>query len=174
MPRPLSGPRKRRTREHVIAEMSVNHVERLILKRGHSLERIVHDYGIDALLFTYDRNGETENAWIPMQIKATDRIRFVGQRQFVSIRVDRSDLRSWLTHLFPVILILYDARKVRAYWLYLQAHFGVRRFAVSSGVGKVTIRIPASQVLNSAAIDRIVSFRDAVIEQIEGEVEHHD
>src|SRR5688500_7472156 len=106
MPKQFPGSRKRRTREHVIAEMAVNHVERLVLKRGCSLERIVHDYGIDALLFTFDRNGETENTWIPLQIKATDRIRFVDQGRFVAIRVERSDLRSWLTHLFPVILIV--------------------------------------------------------------------
>lgn len=174
MSREMPGQRKRRTREHVIAEMSVNYVERLILKRGFSLERIVHDFGIDALLFTYDHHGETENAWIPMQIKATDRIRFAGHRQFVSIRVERAHLRSWLVELYPIILIVYDAQKDRAYWLYLQAHFGLRRFAVSSGTGKVTIRIPVSQFLNQAAITRIIGYRDAVVAQLEGKVEHND
>ena len=174
MPRQLSGPRKRRTREHVIAEMAVNHVERHVLNHGFSLERIVRDYGIDALLFTYDRFGQIQTEWIPMQMKATDRLRYVTGRQFISIRIERADLRSWLASVLPIILVVYDAQKERAYWLYVQAHFGTRRFEVSSGVGRLTIRIPVSQILNRAAIDRIVGYRDAIIAQWEGKIEHHD
>ena len=174
MIRKTPGPRKRRTRQHVIAEMGVNYVERLILKRGFSLERIVHDYGIDAMLFTYGKDGETNNAWIPMQIKATDRIRFAGQGRYISIRVERSDLRSWLFHLFPVILVVYDAKEDRAFWVYLQAYFGTSRFKASSGDGTVTIRIPTKQKLNSKAMDKIVSYRDAVTKQVQEGVEHHD
>jgi hypothetical protein len=39
--------RKTRTREHVIADLAVNHVERQVLLCGFTLERIVHDYGLD-------------------------------------------------------------------------------------------------------------------------------
>jgi hypothetical protein len=53
--------RKVRTREHVIAELAVNHVERQALLCGYSVERVVHDYGIDLILFTYSPEGETEN-----------------------------------------------------------------------------------------------------------------
>ena len=38
-------PRKRRTREHVIADLSVNHVERIILEAGHAVQRPTSDYG---------------------------------------------------------------------------------------------------------------------------------
>lgn len=55
------GSRKRRTREHVIADLSVNYVERIVLRCGHTLERFWHDYGFDLLLYTYDNNGEYEN-----------------------------------------------------------------------------------------------------------------
>jgi hypothetical protein len=30
------GPRKRRTRQHVIADLSIHHVERFILEEGHT------------------------------------------------------------------------------------------------------------------------------------------
>lgn len=174
MSRQLHGPRKRRTREHIIAEMAVNHVERRVLKLGYSLERIVHDYGIDALLFTYDKFGQTQTEWIPMQIKATDRLRLVDEGRFVSIQIERSDLRSWLANVLPVILVVYDAQKDRAYWLYVQAHFGARRFEAASGIGKLSIRVSVSQILNRTAIKRIVGYRDAIIVQTEGKVEHHD
>jgi len=41
--------RKRRTREHVIADLSANHVERHVLRSGHTVERLVHDYGIEGV-----------------------------------------------------------------------------------------------------------------------------
>ena len=52
--------RKRRTREHVIADLSVNFVERQVLLCGHTVERVRADYGYDLLLSTYDPKGEVE------------------------------------------------------------------------------------------------------------------
>src|SRR5262245_29517790 len=53
--------RKRRTREHVIADLGINHVERIVLRCGHTVERYWHDYGFDLQLHTYDNNGECEH-----------------------------------------------------------------------------------------------------------------
>ena len=36
---------------HIIADLSVNHVERFVLRCGYTLERTVHDYGVDLLEF---------------------------------------------------------------------------------------------------------------------------
>jgi hypothetical protein len=36
MARKIIGPRKQRTRQHVIADQSVNHVERFIIDEGHT------------------------------------------------------------------------------------------------------------------------------------------
>jgi hypothetical protein len=115
--------RIRRTREHVIADLSINHVERQALLCGSSVERIQHDYGVDLFVLTYDRHGQRENGEILFQVKATDRLRFRAGGQAVAYRVEASDLRSWLREPMPVILVLYDARKEVGYWLYLQAHF---------------------------------------------------
>ena len=74
-------PKKRRTRQHIIAELSVNYVERYALQCGFSVERVEHDYGIDLVLFTYDANGEIENGQVYLQLKATDNLRvaqFIG------------------------------------------------------------------------------------------------
>ena len=51
-----AGQRKRRTREHIIADLSVNHVERAILRAGHTTQRVLQDYGFDLYLTTYDVN----------------------------------------------------------------------------------------------------------------------
>lgn len=53
--------KKRRTREHVIADLSANHVERHALLCGYSVERCLHDYGIDLVITTYDTQGNVEN-----------------------------------------------------------------------------------------------------------------
>jgi hypothetical protein len=52
--------RKRRTRSHIIADLSANHIERHVLLCGHTVERVIHDYGVDLLLNTYTADGEME------------------------------------------------------------------------------------------------------------------
>jgi len=41
--------RKRRTREHIIADLGVNHVEKCILECGWTVQRFSPDYGLDLL-----------------------------------------------------------------------------------------------------------------------------
>ncbi len=45
-----SAPKKQRTRQHVIADQSVNYVERFIIDEGHTAQRLERDYGYDLLL----------------------------------------------------------------------------------------------------------------------------
>jgi hypothetical protein len=163
--------RKRRTREHVVADLSVNHIERQALLCGFSVERWLHDYGIDLVLSTYSDEGETESGLIVLQVKATDHLKTIRNGKFVTCRIDRSDLRAWLGDPMPVILILYDALSNRAYWLYVQAVFGgVRRFQSSRGSLQLTVRIPIDQVVDVAAIRRFREFRDRIKEQREGAI----
>jgi hypothetical protein len=115
-PRPA---KKRRTREHVLAELGVNFVERQVLLCGHSVERVLHDYGYDLLLFTYDRNGEVERGVVFIQVKATDDLRVLATRQAAAVRIELANLRSWLREQLPVILVVYDAHSDAAYWLQL-------------------------------------------------------
>jgi hypothetical protein len=56
----LFAPRKRRTRQHVIADQAVNYVERFIIDGGHTAQRLSPDYGYDLVLFTYDAEGFVE------------------------------------------------------------------------------------------------------------------
>ena len=172
MNKPLT--RKRRTREHVIADLSVNFVERQVLLCGHTVERVRADYGYDLLLSTYDSHGEVETGQVYLQLKSTDALPTRKGGEVIPWRLLRSDLASWLNSSVPIILIVYDALADRAYWLYVQRYFqampGFNLFAQGK---TVTVHIPTSNALDTAAVRLFAHFRDAVSRQTEGIIDHN-
>jgi hypothetical protein len=74
--------RKCRTRAHVIADLSVNHVERCVLRCGWTVQRFSPDYGLDLLMTTFNQRGEIENGDVRIQIKATDALSLDASRSF--------------------------------------------------------------------------------------------
>ncbi len=167
--------RKRRTRTHVLADLSVNHVERHALLRGYSAERVRMDYGIDLVVDTYGRRGVVENGRILFQLKATDRIKVVAGGGAVTCRVERAHLSYWLGEAMPVILVLYDARADRAYWLYVQAHFESRPdFDLAQAAKRVTVEIPRENVVDREAMRRFARYKKAVLSQQQGRIRHGD
>jgi hypothetical protein len=165
-------PRKRRTREHVLADLSANHVELQALRCGYAVERIIHDYGIDLELFTFTRKGEFEEGVILLQLKATARLRLRPGQAALTFRIERADLVSWLAQPMPVILVVYDGRRSVAYWLYVQRHFQQREGFNLFAAGKtITVRIPKDNVLDPSAVRWFAKFRDRLLEQMT-EVRH--
>lgn len=153
--------RKRRTREHVIADLSVNHVERFILRCGWTSERKHHDYGIDLIMDTYNANGEPENGQIEFQLKATDTPKRSADEKDFIVRLEWRDLLFWLNELAPVILVLYDAQADEAYWLYVQEYFRHQRWEERAGeTATVSVRFPAGNILDESAIRLSARFRD--------------
>ena len=166
--------RKRRTRAHVIADLSVHHVEGHVLRCGWVVERTVHDYGIDLEVHTFDRTGQVQAGEILVQLKATDRLRIRGADAAFPFRIDRLDLVSWLAELSPVILIVYDARKDVAYWLYVQSYFQrLENFSLFTAGRMITVQIPTANVVTPAAMRRFGRFRDRVVAQ-QREVVHDE
>lgn len=106
--------RKRRTRAHVIADLSVNHVEKQILLCGWTVQRFTPDYGIDLLMTTFNQRGEIENGDVRIQVKATTSIQIVTKRQSIAVRVQWRDMIYWMNEPLPVILIIYDANADRS------------------------------------------------------------
>ncbi len=51
---------KTRTREHVIADLSINQVVRQLLLCGCTVERVRHDYGYDLTMTSFNAQGEIE------------------------------------------------------------------------------------------------------------------
>lgn len=113
--------RKVRTREHRLAAESVAHVEAAIVGAGYTAEPPRSDYGYDLMMFTYGPGGEIESGWVPIQIKATDRLKV--NEQGVVFRIDVRDYRLWVDEFYPVFLIVFDAVRQVAYWLYVQNYF---------------------------------------------------
>ena len=116
-----AGQRKLRTREHVLADLSINHVERQILRRGFAVDRTDKtDYGIDLVMCTYAENGAVENGDVWFQVKATDHPELIGSRKSIRVRIEMAHLRHWLWEPRPVALVLYDGTADRAYWICVQ------------------------------------------------------
>ena len=67
-----SLPGKTRTRGHVLADLSINQVERQVLLCGFSVDRVQHDYGYDLTMATNSARGEFEPGAVYIQVKATD------------------------------------------------------------------------------------------------------
>lgn len=157
--KPPSAPR--RTREHVIADLAINHVERQALLCGFAVERVRSDYGIDLLLVTFDAGGEMEDGFIPIQVKATDSLTLVEGEDAVAFRIARKSLIGWLRQSLPVILVVFDAAEEKACWLHVQGHFHASPgFTVFAAPETITVRIPTSAVLCPAAIRRFAALRD--------------
>lgn len=152
------GRRKRRPREHVIAEMGLNFLERQVLRRGHQMRRVAEpEYGTDAVMlhFTPDSR-EIENGWVEFQVKATDQPNFVDDGKSVACVVEIAHLHYWYWEVaHPFILVLYDARKHRAFWIDVQVY--VDEHPIDDR-DTVTIRIPTANKLDLRAIDRFRSM----------------
>jgi len=148
------GPRKRRTRQHVIADLSVHHVEGFILEEGHTAERLSSDYSYDLLMRTFDENGYVEPEPIYFQLKATESLQTIGSTY--SFDVDVRDYNLWIHEEMPVILILFDASRKRAYWLAVQQYFDEDLTRQpKKGAKTVRVRVQERQPVNRRAIQRI-------------------
>ena len=145
--------RKLRTREHVLADLGVNFVERQALACGFSIERVTHDYGIDVLMFTYNAAGEIENGHVEIQVKATDHPRYIDDGESLTIRVQSADIAYWQFQLMPVILVVYDATRDQAFWIHIQESLQTENESIlKSDQERVTVRLSADQLLMPAAM----------------------
>src|SRR6266853_2260927 len=111
MAKSIIGPRKRRTREHVIADLSVHHVEGFVLLEGHTAQRLEKDYGYDLFLFTFDEDGYAEPGVVRLQLKAAVSLPSIGADYVFDLDIRDDNL--WMAEELPVILILYDATRRR-------------------------------------------------------------
>ncbi len=156
--------RKRRTREHIIADMSANHVERHALLCGYSVERILHDYGVDLLLYTYNPEGEIENEMVKIQLKATDTPAVRENGRTVALNVRTSDIDYWLGERLPVMLILYDALAQIAYWLHVQDYFQkLNAYDPAQNEKTVTVYFSSTDVVDMHTMREFARIKSEVL-----------
>lgn len=160
--------RKRRTRQHVIADLGINHVERQALLAGFAADRVEHDYGIDLFVSTYDDSGGIENGYLLIQVKATDHLPLLADRQTVTLRAERSDIDWWIGELLPVILVVYDAQADVAYFSDVQAYFARQATPTPSEWARtISVHLTTADRLDAAAFRRFATRKNAIVQGVQ-------
>jgi hypothetical protein len=157
-----------RTRAHVLADLSINHVERQVLLCAFAADRVQHDYGYDLTVTTYNGPGEVEPGAVYLQVKATDHLSTLAGGQTISWPVSRRDLRLWLAEVYPVILVVYDGRRNRAYWAHIQAALAGRGTADLFTGETIRVRVPTANRLNRHAVRLIARTKNDLHRQLRG------
>lgn len=164
--------RKKRTRQHILEDLSRNHIEHYAYRLGYSTERVEHDYGIDMMLFTYDENGQAENGYLAIQLKGTDSLATL-QNGKIPVPLERAHLATWMAEPCPVILVFYHAPSDTAYWLYIQAYFaGLPNGSRPRGGKTVTVHIPQQNLVDEAAVRQFRQLKQAILRQVKGVIRH--
>jgi hypothetical protein len=145
--------KKRRTRQHIIEDLGLNHIERQILLSGNVLRRFSdYDYGYDGMIETFNELGEVQNEGIMIQLKSTDIIQLSAQKQGFIVDLSKRDLELWLKSHYPVLLVLYDAQKEVAYFTDLQHYFNENRILLKNVLKFVRIFLPSQSIFDAKTI----------------------
>ena len=148
--------KKLRTRQHIIEDLGLNHIEKQILLSGNILRRFSeNDYGYDGMIDTFNEQGETENLSFKIQLKSTDVIQLSPDKVGFIIDLSRRDLELWLKSNYPVLLILYDAQGDIAYFADLQTHFEENRILLKNVRKFVRIFLSPKSIFNNTAIQKL-------------------
>lgn len=165
---------KTRTRQHVIADLAVNHLERQMLLCGFTGQRVQHDYGYDFTGATFDEHGQVEGGVIFFQVKATDHLPLLKDGQTISWPISRRDVKLWLTEAYPVVLVLYDGGRDRAYWLYVQEFFARYPTSELFVAGEtLSVHVPVGNRVNKRSIRRLARDKNEIQKQIFGRTRQH-
>jgi Domain of unknown function (DUF4365) len=171
--RGIGRPGKRRTREHVIADLSVNFVERQALIAGFTVDRLPHDYGVDLILSTYNDDGFVEPGQVLVQVKATESLSVSADGQSVSIRVETAHLARWLAEMLPVILVVYDVANDVAFWTHVQGDSEHLELLLSSAGMTRTIHLSMLKRVDASGMRDIAQIRDGLQARARREARRH-
>lgn len=162
-------------REHIIADLSVNYIERHIFLCGFSVDEPDSDYGIDLSMNTYNDRGEIEPGHVLFQVKATDSLKTSADGKSIPAVVQVADVKRWQDEWAPVILVMYDATTSRAWWVYVQQYLEDKNVSaddLNEEQQTVTVRLPAKNRLGRGAIKKFRKFLSRLQEQLKGNLKH--
>jgi hypothetical protein len=171
MAKPKPVPKPQRPEEHVIESQSENYVLKFFTDKGHTATPLRHDYGTDLLVETFDEAGHIENGFIRVQLKAGNKLRYSKDGSYISFDIEAKHYHMWIEEEFPVFLILYDAHKVAAYYLYVQEYFGKAK-KPRKDAKTITVRVPVKNKFTKRAVDYMQERKAAVRAQIRGKIKH--
>ena len=165
--------RPQRTKEHVNASKSHNYIEKFFIYKGHTVDRPGADYGYDILVNTYDERGYAENGEVRIQLKASDNFTYVKEELFISYEITIQHHNLWTKEVMPVFLILFDAAKEIAYWIYVQEYFSDPSRKPKATAKTISVRIPVTNVFTDSTVDYVCACKAAILASIQGKVVHN-
>ena len=152
--------------------MSFHHLGYLVAQSGFTFEGVRADYGYDGPIITFDRSGQIENSYMFVQLKATDKIRFSSDQKRVLFRFLKKDIRLWQDEVLPVYLVVFDAKRDKAYWIYFQKYLELKGIAASNIMTQtMTVEFDVNQIVNMRAVAGWRRDKAAVLAKI-GQVAH--
>ena len=165
----MRDPRKKRTREHVIADLSLVHIQYYIVNCGFTFEETNKDYGYDLIVNTFDREGFVGPGSILIQLKASETLEAHGDGVSYVYDLDVRDYNLWVTELNPVFLILFEARSRRAYWVYFQRYVkGTGAPRPRAGATTVRIKIPMANKVRTDFFRHARRLNKRVLQKLSG------
>jgi hypothetical protein len=114
---------------------------------------------------------EVENGHILFQVKATDSPQILKDGTALSFRVEVADLKWWQDEWMPVVLVVYDGQKDRAYWLHMQDYLNEKNVSLDDlapDQDRVTVRIPIKNRLRPRSAETFRQLRNRVQETRKG------
>src|SRR5205814_9610024 len=110
--------------------------------------------GYELLLRTFDADGYAEPDVAFIQLKASESLSVVGSAYVFDF--DVRDYNLWMLEDMPVILILFDASRRRAYWLAVQRYFREDSDrGRKKGAKTVRVPVPRRQTVSGRASRQI-------------------
>jgi hypothetical protein len=107
----------------VLEDLSLNHLEYRVLRRGHYLRRLLErDKGTDATMEHYGDDRIIDNGEVRFQLKASSELKTVRNGTIIPCRVETRHLQHWSLQLYPFVLVVYDGDSEQAYWLHIQPY----------------------------------------------------
>jgi hypothetical protein len=122
-----------------------------MLEAGHAATRLTTDYGYDIAMATFDAEGFAEPGLVLFQLKASDNL--AESAGFYTFDLDIRDYNLWRVERMPVILVLYNATRGKAYWLDVQRYFEADSSRQPrKGAKTIRVRVPHRQIFNRRAV----------------------
>ena len=135
-----------------------------------------HDYGYDLTMSTYGDTGEFEPGHVYLQVKATDRLPRLADGGTISwlVKSPRPQTLWWLAETYPVILVVYDGQKDRAYWMHIQRYVsGARTPELFTAGETMTVHIPMASRFNPWATRSIARDKNILLARLGREGHDH-
>jgi hypothetical protein len=145
----------KRTDTHVIADIAVNDVQKIVAECGWASESVYNDYGEDLLVQTsHKQEMDSFKMWI--QVKGTRNLkRFRSKRWGYSLKLSKDHIAKWLRTIDPVIIVLWDVNTKSGLWCLPHKAFE-KGLLHKTKEGKIRIVFPVKQVFDIRGLHEIV------------------